>query len=306
MKSSDIERLNDEMKEYRGRVEGAISNRIASAEDGRQRLYQAMRYGVLNGGKRVRAILVYAAGTALDAPQENLDTPAVAVELMHAYSLIHDDLPAMDDDDFRRGQPTCHRAFDEATALLAGDALQCLAFEVLSGNEGLAGPEVADFAMRLAWIRILSEASGALGMAGGQGIDLESVGKQITLDELEGMHRFKTGALIRAAVRLGACSSGQVDSELQTRLDEYAACVGLAFQIRDDVLDVIGDTAVIGKDQGSDAAKDKPTYPALIGLQASERRAGELHERALEALEPLGEKAQTLRLLSEFIVHRAH
>ncbi len=165
MKSSDIERLNDEMKEYRGRVEGAISNRIASAEDGRQRLYQAMRYGVLNGGKRVRAILVYAAGTALDAPQENLDTPAVAVELMHAYSLIHDDLPAMDDDDFRRGQPTCHRAFDEATALLAGDALQCLAFEVLSGNEGLAGPEVADFAMRLAWIRILSEASGALGMA---------------------------------------------------------------------------------------------------------------------------------------------
>ena len=306
MKPVDVETLNGEMAVYRARVESALSARIGSADDGRNRLYRALRYGVLNGGKRVRAILVYAAGNALGAPQEILDIPAVAVELIHAYSLIHDDLPAMDDDDFRRGQPTCHRAFDEATALLAGDALQCLAFEVLSGTEGLKGPEMASPAMRLDWIRILSEASGALGMAGGQGIDLDSVGKQISLEALERMHRFKTGALIRAAVRLGACSAGTPEPHLQSGLDEYAACIGLAVQIRDDGLDIIGDTAVTGKDQGSDAEKDKPTYPALIGLEAAEKRAADLHERALEALAPLGDEARTLRLLSEFIVHRAH
>lgn len=306
MNPADAETLNTRMATYRGRVENAISERIATASDGRRRLYEAMRYGVLNGGKRVRAILVYAAGAALDAPDENLDTPAVAVELIHAYSLIHDDLPAMDDDDFRRGQPTCHRAYDEATALLAGDALQCLAFEVLSGNEGLTGPERDDPSMRLAWLKTLSTASGAVGMAGGQGIDLDSVGRKISLDELETMHRYKTGALIRAAVRLGACSAGEVDPALLEHLDEYAGCIGLAFQIRDDVLDIIGDTEVIGKDQGSDAEKDKPTYPALIGLEASEARARELHERAVAALDPFGEKAETLRLLSEFIVHRAH
>ena len=291
----------------RERVEAALRAELgADLEDRRATLRQAMRYGVLNGGKRVRAILVYSAGRALEAPDAYLDVPAMAVELIHAYSLIHDDLPCMDDDDLRRGQPTCHRAFDEATALLAGDALQTLAFEVLTRPAPAALGDQIDARVQLALCRALADASGADGMAGGQAIDLASVGQQVAVADLERMHRYKTGALIRSAVRLGALCAPHADAQRLERLDEYAASIGLAFQIRDDVLDIVGNSEVIGKPQGSDEAKNKPTYPALIGLDASEAMARELHERALAALADLGPVAEPLRLLSAFIVQREH
>jgi farnesyl diphosphate synthase len=260
-----------------------------------------MRYAVLNGGKRVRAVLVYGTGQAVGAPLDRLDAPACAVELIHAYSLVHDDLPAMDDDDLRRGQPTCHRAFDEATALLAGDALQSLAFEILIKEEdGVPMLRRADMVCGLA------SASGSLGMAGGQAIDLASVGKSLSLDELKNMHLHKTGALIRASVRLGALSGENVSGEAFKALDEYARCVGLAFQIRDDILDVEGDTAVLGKQSHADIERNKPTYPAIIGLDAAKRKAADLHAVAIESLDEFGTEADLLRWLSEFIVERAH
>ena len=260
-----------------------------------QRLHEAMRYAVLNGGKRVRAILVIATGEALHAEAEHLEPPACAVEFIHAYSLVHDDMPSMDDDDLRRGVPTCHRAFGEATALLAGDALQSLAFETLASTPA---QNAADL------VRVLSHAAGSRGMAGGQAVDLESVGRTLTLDELERMHLHKTGALIRASVRLGALSAGARDPEILDRLDEYARCIGLAFQIRDDVLDIEGETATLGKRQGADLALDKPTYPAILGVEASKAHARTLHERASEQLAPFGDDADFLRGLSGFIVNR--
>ena len=292
-----IERLPD----YQELAHEMLERALPPVSEPPQRLHEAMRYAVLNGGKRIRAILVIATGEALHADAGRLEPPACAVEFIHAYSLMHDDLPAMDDDDLRRGIPACHRAFGEATAILAGDALQTLAFETLaraSSAPDAGAPDAGEL------VRTLARASGSRGMAGGQAVDLESVGRTLTLAQLERMHLQKTGALIRASVRLGALSAGARDPEMLHRLDEYARCIGLAFQIRDDVLDVESETTTLGKRQGADAARSKPTYPSILGLDASRAHARALHERASERLAPLGRDADFLRGLSEFIVSR--
>ena len=263
------------------------------------RLHEAMRYAVLNGGKRVRAMLVYWAGEALGATPAQLDAPAAAVELVHAYSLVHDDLPCMDDDDLRRGVPTCHRAFDEATALLCGDALQTLAFEVLADQANGLGA-----GQRAAMVTTLALGSGSYGMAGGQAIDLAAVGSNPDLRHVEDMHLRKTGALIRASVRLGALAAENATTDDLARLDDYARCIGLAFQIQDDILDVESDTSTLGKTQGADLARGKPTYPSLLGLEGARRRAGELHQQALESLADFDVRADPLRWLASFIVQR--
>lgn len=263
-------------------------------------IYQAMRYSVINGGKRVRPLLVYAACEALGGKPERADAAACAVELIHAYSLVHDDLPAMDDDDLRRGQPTTHKAFDEASAILAGDGLQTLAFDVLADAQ--RNPLSAD--VRLDMISSLSKAAGPAGMVGGQAIDLGSVGQWLDQHALEVMHRHKTGALIEASVRLGALASGEADALSLRALQEYAQAVGLAFQVQDDILDVESDTATLGKTQGKDEANHKPTYPALLGLDAAKSYALELRDLALHALRPFGDAAEPLRDLARYIVER--
>ncbi|MBV1777085.1 polyprenyl synthetase family protein [Burkholderiaceae bacterium DAT-1] len=266
-----------------------------------QRLHAAMRYAVLGGGKRVRPLLVFAAGEVVDAPVERMQYAGAAVELIHAYSLVHDDLPCMDDDVLRRGKPTVHIEYDEATALLAGDALQTAAFEVLSGHP------VADRAEdHVRMLQVLANASGAAGMAGGQAIDLASVGLPLTLPELEHMHILKTGALIRASVLLGSYCGTPLDTDARQRLDRFAKLVGLAFQVVDDILDVEADSATLGKTAGKDAANDKPTYVSLMGLKDAKARARELEEEALDCLTVFGDKAQRLRELAHYIVHRAN
>ncbi len=291
--------LNECLETYRKRVQAALDARLPDPTREPRHLHEAMRYAVLSGGKRVRAVLVYAAGNTVNADLSRLDAPACAVEMIHAYSLVHDDLPAMDDDDLRRGQPTCHRAFDEATALLAGDALQALAYEVLVNEvSGVAANRRSEM------VRTLAHASGSLGMAGGQAIDLAAVGKPLSVEELENMHRHKTGALIRASVRLGALCAEAEDERRLEALDRYAGSVGLAFQIRDDILDVEGDTKTLGKQSGADIALNKPTYPAIIGIESAKQKAEALHAAALESLESFGREADPLRWLSEFIVQR--
>ena len=300
---SDNVQFKAQLQEFCTRVDQALDYWLPQPDGPESHLQNAMRYSVIGGGgKRVRPVLVYAAGEALNTPLEKLDACACAVEIIHAYSLIHDDLPAMDDDDLRRGRPTCHKAFDEATAILAGDALQALAFEVLAKDVQMN----CDAATRLDMIRLLADASGSLGMAGGQAIDLDSVGKQLNLDQLENMHCMKTGALIRASVLLGAMCSPEVNTDILERLDTYAHCVGLAFQIHDDILDVVADTETLGKPQGSDQAQNKPTYPALLGLDGARERALDLHHQALAALDIFDESANTLRQLSAYIVEREH
>jgi farnesyl diphosphate synthase len=296
--------MNDGLKAYmaqcRQRVEAALENALPPANTLPTRLHQAMRYSALSGGKRIRPLLVYAAGQAVEVAPQRLDVPACAVELIHAYSLVHDDLPAMDDDDLRRNQPTCHKAYDEATAILVGDALQTLAFQVLCANNGMQ----ADAETRLRMVEILARASGSRGMAGGQAIDLESVGKELNLAELEILHIHKTGALIRAAVRLATLLNAQVGDEKIQALDRYAKCVGLAFQIRDDILDVEGETAVIGKTQGKDRIQDKPTYPALLGLNGAREKTKELLHESLQCLRLFGDEAQPLRWIAQYIIGR--
>ncbi len=263
-------------------------------------LHEAMRYSVLGGGKRVRPLLVYLAGEAVGAELEALDAPAVAVELIHAYSLVHDDLPSMDNDDLRRGRPTCHRVFGEAMAILAGDALQAHALHVITqASAGGLTP-----AQRLAMVDTLAGASGSLGMAGGQALDLAAVGRRLTLEELESMHLQKTGALIRASVRLGALASASVTEVTLARLDDYARCVGLAFQVQDDILDIEGATETIGKPQGSDAARNKPTYPNLLGLEGAKAVAERLYKDAIAAIEILGAQGENLRAMADYIVRR--
>ncbi|GAP66522.1 geranyltranstransferase [Mizugakiibacter sediminis] len=283
------------------RADAALARVLPPEEQPPAELHRAMRYAVLGGGKRLRPLLVYAAGAALGAPDAALDAPACAVELIHAYSLVHDDLPAMDDDDLRRGRPTCHIAFGEATAILAGDALQALAFELLARD---AAPGV-DAAARVEMLRTLGAACGAEGMAGGQALDLAAVGKTLTLAELERMHAYKTGALIRASVRLGALAGG-ADAATLAALDRYGHAVGLAFQVQDDILDVEGATEVLGKTAGKDAAAAKPTFPSILGMAASRRRLAELTEAALDALRPLGARAATLATLARYAAERAH
>jgi farnesyl diphosphate synthase len=284
------------------RVEKALELRLLPEQILPQKLHSAMRYCVLDGGKRMRPVLSYCTGHALGIQPEEIDGVACAVEFIHVYSLIHDDLPAMDDDDLRRGKPTCHVAFDEATAILTGDALQALAFEVLANDPSItATPQ-----NRLTMITTLSKASGSQGMVGGQAIDLESVGTRITLPELENMHIHKTGALIRASVNLAALVKDDVDPVISTRLDNYAKCIGLSFQVKDDILDEESDTATLGKTQGKDKQNDKPTYPALLGMAAAKLKAQELHERAIENLDIFGSEADLLRDLSLYIIERKH
>jgi farnesyl diphosphate synthase len=247
-------------------------------------------------------MLVYAGGQAFGVPQEQLDGAACAVELIHAYSLVHDDLPAMDDDDLRRGQPTCHKAYDEATAILAGDALQTLAFQVLVQDKALSVPPET----RLQMVETLACASGSHGMAGGQALDLAAVGQELDLPQLENLHIHKTGALIRAAVRLGTLAAPDAPAEAIDRLDHYAKCIGLAFQVQDDILDVLGETAVIGKTQGKDAASGKPTYPALLGLEEAREKAEQLVADALDSLSGIGDEVSPLRALARYIVERSH
>lgn len=282
------------------RVDAALEKLFVAPREELTRIYAAMRYSVVNGGKRVRPLLAYAACEALGGEAERADGAACAVELIHAYSLVHDDLPAMDDDALRRGQPTTHIAYDEACAILAGDGLQALAFEVI-GNAQL-NPQ--DAQTRLDMLMILTRAAGSAGMVGGQAIDLESVGRRIDQTALETMHRHKTGALIEASVQLGALASGRANADALEALRRYAEAVGLAFQVQDDILDVESDTATLGKTQGKDQAHDKPTYPALLGLDEAKAYALALRDQALAALEGFGDTAEPLRALARYIVER--
>jgi farnesyl diphosphate synthase len=287
---------------HRERIERALEQCLPAADAEPTRLHQAMRYCVLDGGKRLRAALTYATGEALGVALTALDAPACAIELIHAYSLVHDDLPAMDNDDLRRGKPTCHRAYDQATAILAGDALQALAFERLAHDPTLAVGAVH----RLEMIALLAAAAGSGGMAGGQAIDLAAVGKKPTIAELQDMHERKTGALIRAAVALGALACAELKADQREALDHYARALGLLFQITDDILDVEGETAALGKPHGSDQARGKPTYPALLGLDQAKRLAREWHDRALESLAPLGDNGDSLCQIAAFVLERRH
>ncbi|MEZ5461560.1 MAG: (2E,6E)-farnesyl diphosphate synthase [Dokdonella sp.] len=292
--------LTPALRAFAAHADQALATALPPLQQPPLELHRAMHYAVMGGGKRMRPLLVYATGSAFGAPLERLDAAAVAVEVIHAYSLVHDDLPAMDDDALRRGRPTCHIEFGEAMAILAGDALQALAFEVLTA-ETSAG---IDSRTRLEMLHVLARACGSQGMAGGQAFDLSAVGQRLDANELERMHVYKTGALIRASVRLGALAAGCTDRTLLDSLDRYAHCVGLAFQIRDDILDVEGDPDQIGKTVGKDAASDKPTYPAILGLQASAAHLDELTEQALAAIQPLGESAACLRDLARFVAER--
>ncbi|KAF1690382.1 (2E,6E)-farnesyl diphosphate synthase [Pseudoxanthomonas koreensis] len=283
---------------WAARTEATLERLLPDPGTEPARLHAAMRHATLGGGKRMRPLLVYAAGTALGAEDALLDAPAAAVELVHAYSLVHDDLPAMDDDDLRRGQPTVHVAFDEATAILAGDALQTLAFSALAEADAAAG-------LRIEWVRTLAAASGVAGMCGGQALDIDATGRTQTLAQLQRMHALKTGALIRAAVRMGALAGG-ADAATLAHLDAYADALGLAFQVRDDILDVEASSEQLGKTAGKDAAQAKSTYPALLGLDGARARLDELAAAMRQSLAPFGERATTLAALGELAVQRKH
>ena len=298
--------MSSALKEYlvtsQERVEKALELRLPVNTVLPKRLHDAMRYSTLDGGKRMRPMLTYSAGKALGIAPEILDGPACAVEMIHVYSLIHDDLPAMDDDDLRRGKATSHVAYDEATAILAGDALQALAFQTLAEDSSMQ----ASAATRINMITALTKASGSQGMVGGQAIDLESVGKKLSIPELENMHIHKTGALIRVAVQLASLSQVDLDPAIASKLDHYAKCIGLSFQVKDDILDEESDTATLGKTQGKDQNNDKPTYPALLGLDGAKKKAQDLHEQAVASLAGFGTEADLLRDLSLYIIQRDH
>lgn len=294
-----------QLKGWQRRIESELDTRLPAIEIQPRRLHEAIRYSVLGGGKRVRPALVYATGAALGVSESTLDGAACAVELIHAYSLVHDDLPAMDNDDLRRGHPTCHKAFDEATAILVGDSLQVLAFELLANGAGLpAEPRV-----RLKLVQLLAVASGTSGMAGGQALDLAAIGRELSLVEVEEMHVRKTGALIHACVMMAAACAPQLPESVARALDEYARAIGLAFQIQDDLLDVEGDVSVIGKATGADRARDKPTYPSVAGVEPSRQRMHELHARGLAALGTLewaGLHPAPLAAISDWLILRNH
>ena len=300
MASIGPDSMPERIATYRARIETVLDGYLPPLERVPERLHAALRYSALGTGKRLRPILVYATGEALGVPLERLDAPAAAVELIHAYSLVHDDLPAMDNDDLRRGRPTCHRAFDEGTAILAGDALQVLAFRILAAEATRDGEIPAYTRM----IHLLAEASGTDGMAGGQALDLAAVGQQLTVEALENIHRRKTGALIRASVLMAAMVANETDTRRLARLDRFAQDLGLAFQIQDDILDVEGDAATLGKATGADRAKDKPTYPTIAGMAAAKRRCRDLHAHAVEALADFGPGAEHLRWLADFVIER--
>ncbi len=286
--------------DYQARIEHVLARALEIDGAATPRLLEGMRYSTLAGGKRVRPVLVYATGEALGAPLELLDAAAAAVELIHVYSLVHDDLPAMDNDDLRRGRPTCHRAFDEATAILVGDALQARAFEVLAH-----APAQVPATARLEMLKVLADAIGTRGMAGGQAIDLEAVRQSLDVSGLERMHRQKTGALIQASVLLGAISAAGPDLPERTALADFGAEIGLAFQIQDDILDVEGNTTTLGKRAGADADRVKPTYPSVLGLDEARVQAIRRRDRAIAALAPLGSRFAHLAEFAGFLVSRA-
>jgi farnesyl diphosphate synthase len=285
------------MKAVQADMEQALVQHLPPVAQIPVRLHEAMHYAVLDGGKRVRPLLVFAAGALFAADEAELARAAAAVEMIHAYSLVHDDMPCMDDDALRRGKPTVHVKYDEATALLVGDALQSHAFDILSAGE--LAPQ-----RQLTMVRLLAKASGSLGMCGGQAIDLASVGLQLSLQELEQMHRLKTGALLRVSVLLGALAGKDLSEDETQSLDAYAAAVGLAFQVVDDVLDATADSATLGKTAGKDAADNKPTYVSILGLEQSRALAEKLRIDAHRALEQFGDKARRLRELADLIVQR--
>ncbi|NNE64650.1 MAG: (2E,6E)-farnesyl diphosphate synthase [Gammaproteobacteria bacterium] len=288
--------------DYQKRVNSALNNWLPAETVNPIELHKAMRYAVLAPGKRVRPLLVYATASALGIDLNRVDGPAASVEMIHAYSLIHDDLPAMDDDDLRRGRPTCHVEFNEATAILAGDALQALAFYVLSHDPNMTENSGA----RLEMVEKLSLFSGSRGMAGGQAIDLAAVGKSLNIAELETMHIHKTGALIRTCIQFAALSAESLAEDKFMALDSYAKAIGLSFQIQDDILDVTGSTETLGKPQGSDIKHNKPTFPSIIGLEASREKAAELHQQAIQSLSIFNEEADILRYISAWFVERTH
>jgi farnesyl diphosphate synthase len=292
--------LSADLLAFSARADDVLARMLPPENQPPEELHRAMRYAVLGSGKRLRPLLVYATGATFGAALEKLDAPAAAVEIIHAYSLVHDDLPAMDDDDLRRGRPTCHVVFGEAMAVLAGDALQALAFDVLAEDAALD----VDADTRIAMLRALAAACGSHGMAGGQAFDLAAVGQQLDASELERMHVYKTGALIRASVRLGALAAGVRDAATLGALDRYGHAIGLAFQIRDDLLDIEADTEQLGKTAGKDVAAAKPTYPAILGIGASRAELSRLTNEALAAIAPLGAGARSLSDLARFVAGR--
>ncbi len=292
--------FSERLQVYQKSVGQALDHWLPESSIQPERLHEAMRYSVLGDGKRIRPVIVYATGEAFGIELDALDGPACAVEIIHAYSLIHDDLPSMDDDDLRRGRPTCHKAYDEATAILAGDALQALSFHILAHDPKIK----VNSEQRIKMIDALAIASGSRGMAGGQAIDLASVGKSLNIAELENMHIHKTGALILASAELGALSVENVDPDLFSRVSQFAKCIGLAFQIKDDILDIESDTETLGKPQGSDVAMNKPTYPNLLGLDGAKQAADDLYNKAIESLDIFDEKADMLRSIADYIVKR--
>ncbi len=285
---------------YQQQVDQALEQLLTAKSYRANELSQAMHYSTFNGGKRIRPLLVYLTGQALGLNAEYQDAPACAVELIHCYSLVHDDMPAMDDDDLRRGKATCHKQFSEAIALLTGDALQTLAFEALTQSTYLHDKQIVSM------VRVLAQCSGITGMAGGQAIDLSSTGQTLSLEKLKTMHEHKTGALIRASVQLGALCSETLSANEQELLDKYAKNIGLSFQIKDDILDIESDTLTLGKQQGADIHLNKATYPALLGLDGAKKMAQTCHYNALESLDQFDHHADPLRELSEFIITRSH
>jgi geranylgeranyl diphosphate synthase type II len=294
--------LADFMSLCRERVQNNLKRSLEALPGPATRLREAMLHASLQGGKRVRPVLAYASACAVGGTLEDADVAACAAELVHCYSLVHDDLPAMDDDDLRRGQPTVHIAFDEATAILAGDALQALAFRLLSEADG----QLASAATRLHMINLLAAAAGFEGMVSGQAIDFEAMGRSLSLQQLHTMHSLKTGALIRASVLLGALAAQRADAVQLAALERYAECIGLAFQVQDDILDVTADTATLGKTQGADQALNKPTYVSLLGLEGATTKARDLCDAALAALAPFDQRADALRSIARYIVERGH
>lgn len=294
--------LKQQLAPLQQRIESILEGLLPPADKLPMQLHQAMRYSALDGGKRMRPAFVYATGQALGVEQEVLDIPAAALEVIHVYSLVHDDLPAMDDDDLRRGKPTCHKQYDEATAILVGDALQSLAFQWLASHPKLAvAPE-----QRLRMIQQLAQASGSLGMVGGQAIDLAAVGRSLTELELENMHIHKTGALIRASVLMAAYAVPDIEHTVLQKLDHYAKCVGLAFQVQDDILDIESDTQTLGKMRGADVAAGKPTYPSIIGMPAAKEKLQMLYREAIRSLDMFDERADLLRDMAEYTVKRLY
>jgi geranylgeranyl pyrophosphate synthase len=300
--SADTEAFGAQLEAWRERMEGALAARLPRANVIPARLHEAMRYSVLGGGKRIRPALLFATARAVGLSEDEVEAAACAVELVHVYSLVHDDLPAMDNDDLRRGRPTCHKAYDEATALLVGDALQPLAFQLLASDPALP----ASPAIRLRLIDMLAQASGTFGMAGGQAIDLAAQGTRLDIGQVEDMHARKTGAVIRASVLMAAECVPPLDANLYAGLTRFATAVGLAFQIQDDLLDVTGDVSTLGKATGADSERAKPTHPAIIGITASQQRVRLLHSQAINALAPFGDRAESLRCLAHWLLSRQY